>query len=219
MATGNFIKNKLQVPPAPVLPSANPTYLPQYQEQYSNILRLYFNRMSGALNSIAGVNGGQYVDCPNGLFFNTADQTFAATNTAYPIVFNQTYLHNAVDLVSSSRITISVPGIYNFQYTGQVLSTNSSAKNIYVWIARNGTDIGYSTRARTVAANNQYSPITWSFNIDLQKDDYIELKASVTDTALRFDAETASSPHPGIPSSVMTVNFIAPLPDTLPTPP
>lgn len=219
MATGNFIKNKLQVPPAPVLPSANPTYLPQYQEQYSNILRLYFNRMSGALNSIAGVNGGQYVDCPNGLFFNTGEQMFAAANTAYSIVFDQQYLHNAVDLVSSSRLTISVPGIYNFQYTGQVLSTNSSAKTIYIWISRNGTNIGYSARAKTVAANNQYTDVSWSFDIDLQKDDYVELKVSVSDTALHLHAETASSPHPGIPSSVMTVNFIAPLPDTLPTPP
>jgi hypothetical protein len=36
---------------------------------------------------------------------------------------------------------------------------------------------------------------------------------------VQLAADTASSPHPGIPSSVMTVNFIAPLPVPLPTPP
>jgi hypothetical protein len=36
---------------------------------------------------------------------------------------------------------------------------------------------------------------------------------------LDIGADTATSPHPGIPSSVMTVNYVSPLPDTLPTPP
>ena len=203
----------------PRLPSAPLAYVPQYHEQYSNVLRLFFERLVGIVSALSGRNGGQYVECPNGLFFNTADQNFAAINTAYPIVFNQTYLHNAVDLVSSSRATISVSGIYNFQYTGQVLSSSSSAKTMYIWIRRNGTNIGYSTRATTIAANSQYSPVTWNFDIDLQANDYIELMASVTDVTLHLDAEAAASPHPGIPSSVLTINYISPLPDTLPTPP
>ena len=211
----------LRTPQSPVLPIAPTQYSQQYQDQYNNVLRIYFNQMVGVVGTLTGVQGGQYIDCPQGLFFNTADQTFAATNTAYPVVYNQTYLSHGVSLASgsTSRVTVSVGGIYNFQYTGQILSTNSSAKNIYVWISRNGTDIGYSTRAKTVSSNNQYTDVSWNFNIDLQAGDYIELKASVTDTALRFDAETATSPHPGIPSSVLTVNFIAPLPSTLPTPP
>jgi len=206
---------------APRLPAATQEYERQYQDQLLNILRLYFNQLDTIVNAAIGTNGGQYIDCPNGLFFNTADQTFGATNTAYPVVFDQTYLSNAVALQSgsTSKIEVSVSGIYNFQYTGQVLSSSSSAKTIYLWISRNGTDIGYSTRAKTVSSNGQYTDIAWGFDIDLQAGDYIELKASVSDTTLKLDAQTASSPHPGIPSSVMTVNFIAPLPATLPTPP
>jgi len=205
----------------PRLPSAPIDYVPQFHEQYSNVLRLFFEQLVNGLSALIGRNGGQYVECPNGLFFNTADQTFATTNTAYPVVYNQTYLNNAVALRSgsTSQIQVTIGGIYNFQYTGQVLSTNSSAKNIYLWIKRNGVNIGYTTRARTIASNGQYSPITWSFNIDMQANDYLELEAAVTDTALSLDAETATAPHPGIPSSVMTVSYISPLPDTLPTPP
>ena len=59
--------------PPPALPLAQQDYLRSYQEQYSNILRLYFNRLSDNLNRITGTNGGQFVDCPNGLFFNTVD--------------------------------------------------------------------------------------------------------------------------------------------------
>lgn len=206
---------------APRLPAATQEYERQYQDQLLNILRLYFNQLDTIVNAAIGSNGGQYIDCPNGLFFNTADQTFAVINTAYSIVFDQTYINNAVALQSgsTSKIEVSVSGIYNFQYTGQVLSSSSSAKTIFVWIARNGTDIGYSTRGKTVSSNGQYTDVAWTFDIDLQAGDYIELKASVTDTTLKLDAQTASSPHPGIPSSVMTVNFVAPLPATLPTPP
>lgn len=206
---------------APRLPAATQEYERQYQDQLLNILRLYFNQLDTIVNAAIGTNGGQYIDCPNGLFFNTADQTFAVINTAYPIVYDQTYLNNAVALQSgsTSKIEVSVSGIYNFQYAGQVHSTSSNAKVIYLWIARNGTDIGYSTRAETLNTNNGFTGINWSFDIDLQAGDYIELKASVTDTTLMLDATAATVPHPGIPSSVMTVNFIAPLPATLPTPP
>lgn len=205
----------------PALPLATNDYDRPYQDQLNNVHRLFYNRLTNAMNAMLGDAGGQYLDCPNGLFFNTADQTFAATNTAYPVVYNQTYLSSNVQLRSgsTSQIEVLIGGVYNFQYSGQVLSTSSSAKTIYLWIKRNGVDIGYSTRARTVIANNQYTPLSWTFNIDMQAGDYLELEASVTDTDLSLDSEAATSPHPGIPSSVMTVNFISPLPATLPTPP
>jgi hypothetical protein len=58
-----------------------------------------------------------------------------------------------------------------------------------------------------------------SSNIDLDVGEYLELEIATTDTNVRLDAVAATSPHPGIPSSVMAVNFISPLPDPRPTPP
>lgn len=207
------------VPPA--LPLGGQEYNKQFQDQFNNVLRLYFNRLSTNVNLTLGTNGGQYIDCPNGLFFNTADQTFAATNTAYPVVYSATYLSNGVALKSgsTSQIEVSVGGVYNFQYSGQLLSTNSSAKDVFLWIKRNGTAIGYSTHAYTITGSNAYLEINWNFNIDLAAGEYLELEVAASDTAVRLDAEAATSPHPGIPSSVMAVNFIAPLPDPRPTPP
>jgi hypothetical protein len=215
------MQNGLRIPSPPRLPTANEVYTRQDQELFNNALRLYFNQMSNGVQSIAGVNGGRYVDCPNGLFFNTADQTFAVINTAYPVVYNQTYLNNAVALQSgsTSRIEVSVGGIYNFQYSGQVLSSSGSAKELAIWIRRDGTDIGYSTRVFTDSDNNHRNTTSWNFNIDLQAGQYIEIIAAVTSTDLWLDAAAAASPVPAVPSSVMTVNYISPLPDTLPTPP
>lgn len=212
----------LLIPPSPPnLPRAEPQYAPSAHERFTNILRLYFNRLNSTVSAVVGTHGGQYVDCPNGLFFNTADQTFAVINTAYPVVYNATYLNNGVALRSgsTSQIEVAVSGIYNFQYTGQVLSGSSSAKVIYLWIKRNGVAIGYSTRAETVTTNSGYTGINYCFDIDLAAGEYLELEAAVTDTDLSLDATAATSPHPGIPSSVLSVNYIAPLPDPRPTPP
>lgn len=212
---------KLDSPAAPALALAPMEYSAFFQDQYSNILRLYFNRLQNITQNVLGPNGGRYIDCPNGLFFNTADQTFAVTNTAYPVVFNATYLNNAVALQtgSTSRIEVTIGGIYNFQYSGQVKTSSASDKNLYLWIARNGIDIGYSTHAWTFHDNNHYAEVSWNFNIDLSAGEYIELFIASDSTDIKLDAEAATAPHPGIPSSVMAVNFIAPLPDPRPTPP
>ena len=212
---------KLDSPAVPNLPLAPQEYAAFYVDQLNNVLRLYFNRLENITRNLLGPNGGQFIECPNGLFFNTADQNFAAINTGYPVVFNATYLSNAVKLQtgSTSKIEVSIGGIYNFQYSGQVKTTSSSDKNLYLWIARNGVDIGYSTHAWTFHDNNHYAEISWNFNIDLDIGEYIELQIASDSIDIRLDAEAATSPHPGIPSSVMAVNFISPLPDPRPTPP
>ena len=211
----------LQNPPPPNLPLSPQLWDARYQDQFANVIRLYFSRLQNITQNLLGPNGGKYIDCPNGLFFNTADQTFAATNTAYPVVFNATYLNNAVALQSgsTSRIEVSIGGVYNFQYSGQLLSTNSSSKTVYLWIKRNNITIGYSTHAYTLSSNNEYTEISWNFNIDLDVGEYLELEIAATDTNVRLDAVAATSPHPGIPSGVMAVNFVAPLPNPRPTPP
>lgn len=205
----------------PALPDPAPEYRGSWFRNLNNILRLYFNRIVNSVNAVTGVNGGQYVECPNGLFFDTSEQILASPNTAYPVVYNATYLSNAVALQtgSTSKIEVSVSGVYNFQFSGQLVSSNSSSKTLYLWIRRDGTDIGYSTRGYTLSGSGDYFAVMWSFNIDLQEGQYIELMCSVTDVDLHFHAETASAPHTGIPAAVMSVNFISTLPDELPTPP
>ena len=212
---------RLLSPAPPNLPLADNDYTRYYQDQLNNVLRLYFTQLRNVTEQLVGPNGGQFIDCPNGLFFDTVDQTFALANTAYPVVFSQTYLNNAVALVpgSTSRIGVSIPGVYNFQFTAQLLSSNSSSKTVYVWISRNNVDIGFSTRAVTLAANNEYAELSWAFSIDLDRDEYVELRVSATDTNIELHADPATAPHPGIPSSVLSVSYVSPLPVPRPTPP
>lgn len=214
--------NRYLIPPkAPLLPLAPTEYSQQYIEQLTNALRLYFNQLDNTNTTLLGNNGGQYLEKPYGLFFSTVDQTAAVANTAYAITYPTTYLSNNIAVDSNSRITVVKPGVYSFTVTAQLISTNSSAKNFYMWINRGGTNIGYSTRNITLSSNNEASEVTWDFIIDIPNPatDYIEMYWSTTDTALSLEASIASAPHPGIPSVVMYATFISPLPAVLPTPP
>ena len=210
---------QLQKIAAPNLPLAQEVYGRQYQDQLNNILRLYFNLLDSSVNNVIGPNGGQYVDCPNGLFFDLGTYSPAAINTGYPLEFKISYLSNAVSIVDDTKITVSVAGVYNFQYSSAVTSTNASLKTVWVWIVRNGTPVGYSTNEYTISGAGTDTVISWNFNIDLDVGEYIEMYWGANDVNVTIGTTAPTPPHPGIPANVIAVNFIAPLPVPRPTPP
>lgn len=213
------IQKQLEVPALPDLPSPSQEYSPSYFSQFNGGLRIFFIRLLGNLQALFGPAGVRYIDAPNGLFFSTSTQTLAATNTRYDITFNQTYLSNGVSVVDSSKITCAVGGVYNFQFSGQAKSSSSSAKQIYLMINRDGTDIGYTTRQNTLSGSNEHLSVNWNFSIDVQSGSYIKLRWAGDSTDLTLEATAATSPHTGIPSAVLAVNYVAPIPKTMPTPP
>ena len=208
---------------APSLPLATREYSQQYIDQLNNVLRLYFNRLDNLLAQLvaSGSIDPSNVNFPNGLFFNTADQTLAAVDTGYPITFNQTYLNNFVALqtASTSKIEVAVGGVYNFQLSAQLKSTNASGKDVQIWIKRNNITIGYSGHRYTVEGSDNHFNVAWNFDIDLAANEYIEMYWGADDTAVTMEAIPASAPYPAVASAVMAVNFIARLPDPRPTPP
>ena len=222
-------------PAAPNLPLAPELYGRQYQDQFSNVLRLYFNQLDNAFASLLSPDGGKYLKFPYGAFHQDGTTTLSssitnvsttpisvASTTGFPssgwiligseiiqytsttattfagtitrgalgttgsshavsanvtevqgtgspttigtVLFNNTDLSNSIYTSADfSKIYLTYPGIYNFQYTGQVFSSSASAKNIFLWIRRNGTNIGYSTRAETLTTNSGFTGINFSF--------------------------------------------------------
>lgn len=218
MADNRYLINKVEPPALPLPPEST---LKTYLYDLNNILRLFFNRLANNLNLLTGGYGGRFISVPNALFFSTTDQPIAAVNTAQVVSFENTYLNEAISINggSSSQITVTYSGIYNFQFVAQAASGSASSKNVYVWIRRDGTDIGYSARHLVLQGSNDSNDISWSFNIDLQAGSYIEMMWSSDDIDTSLDSEAPASPHPGEPSAVITVTFVSVLPETLPTPP
>jgi hypothetical protein len=158
---------------------------------------------------------------PNALYFSTADQPIAAVDTAQVVTFNQTYLESGFSINggSNSQITAIYGGVYNFQFTTQIASTSANSKTVFIWISRNGTDLGYTAKDFVLQGSSDVNEATWNFNLDLAAGEYVEMKWSSDGIDAALNSEAATSPHPGVASAVVTINFISALPETRPTPP
>jgi len=141
-----------------------------------------------------------------GDFNKTTDQSAAVINTAYALTFDNTRIANGVSIGSpASRIVVSQSGLYQFNATVQISSGNSSAKNVYVWFRKNGTDVPNSTRLVTIDVNNGYIPIALIEAFSLEANAYVELMFASTDTAITIDNVASTAFAPAAPAVVLSV--------------
>jgi hypothetical protein len=154
------------------LPTPPVEYSVEQLRQMVRVLELYFSQMDSQtpLSAEYFEGGGEYLTNPNGLFYSTTTQTLTSPDTTTPIAFENTYIgHDMVmNGASDSELTVDKAGIYNFQFTATLESTNSSSKTAYIWINRNGTAVGYSARPYTISGSGTKRTMSWNFNIDLQ---------------------------------------------------
>jgi hypothetical protein len=210
--------SKVENPALPIPPTG--TTLRRYLDDLNNILRLFFNRLANSVNLITGEFGGRFIESPNGKFFSTTDQTAASINTAYPLEFENTYLGEAISVEGTpkTKITPIYSGVYNFELSLELTSTNASSKELSFWVRRDGVDVATTARQHVVAGAGGVDDFEYSFTIDVQAGQYIELMWATDGTTIVIDSQPAVSPRPAIPSTLVTVIFVSALPETLPTP-
>lgn len=208
--------SKVENPALPIPPTG--TTLRRYLDDLNNILRLFFNRLANSVNLITGEFGGRFIESPNGKFFSTTDQTAASINTAYALEFENTYLGEAISVEGTpkTRITPIYSGVYNFELSIELTSTNASSKELSFWVRRDGVDVATTARQHVVAGSGGVDDFEYSFTIDVQAGQYIELMWATNDTTIVIDSQPAVSPRPAIPSTLVTVIFVSALPETLP---
>lgn len=144
-----------------------------------------------------------------GEFTKTTNQTPAAINTAYALTFNNTEINNGVTIGSpASRIVVAQSGLYQLDATVQLTSGNASAKNIWVWLRKNGTDIANSARIVTMDINSGYVPITLLETVSMAANDYIELIFASSDTAVTVGTVAATAFAPAAPAVVLNVSQV-----------
>lgn len=144
-----------------------------------------------------------------GEFTKTSDQTPAAINTAYALTFDNTEKANGLSIGSPpSRIVASQSGLYQFNATVQLTSGNSSAKNIYVWFRKNGTNVANSSRLVTMDTNNGFVPVALIESFSLEANDYLELMFASSDTAVTVDTVAATAFAPAAPAVVLSVTQV-----------
>jgi hypothetical protein len=205
---------------APALPIAPAVYSRQYGDQLNNVLRLYFSQLDNFVGQFLLANLNTLA-LPYGSFADTTDQT-ALANTATVMTFDTTDFANGVSIVTSggkaSRITAATAGIYNFQWSGQFVNTNTQLHDASIWVRKNGADVVGSTGF--ISIPNRHGGVDghgiygWNFFFSLNAGDYIELWWSTDSTAVSIQHyPVGTSPtRPSTSSLVATMAFVSALP-------
>ena len=211
MATTQII-NRYRPVVAPRLPSAPTEYNAQYQEQFMNILRLYFNQLDNLTGTLIGDNGGRFLRLPYGSFSDSTTQSHPTTGTAKAVTFNTTeYSNGAAISTPTSRIVITDPGYYNFQFSLQLDKSSGATGHTYIWPRINGTDVPRSASEVAIQGTAAENIAAWNFVLEMQAGQYFELMWSVDDTNVQLKAVAAAAPVPAIPSVILTATFVSAL--------
>ena len=135
---------------APALPLAPPDYLQAQQDQLSNVLRLYFNRLDGYNVSISGVVTPEGIVYPDGTLQSTAwepsyveafDRTASiAINTTPTLLIPNSFLPATAEGITYDPLT----GEFTFQYEGVYslsialnLKGSNNGQIVYVYAQKN----------------------------------------------------------------------------------
>jgi hypothetical protein len=144
-----------------------------------------------------------------GSFSDTTNQSAAVANTAYPVTINTANIANGHRLANASRIVADNSGLYNYQFSLQFTSTNSSGKEVYVWARKNGVDIQNTAGKLTIAGNGTSVVFASNYVISMNASDYFEFMWATTDPTASIVAPTATSFCPSTPSAIVIVTEAA----------
>lgn len=202
----------------PNLPLAATEYSAASSNVFSNVLRLYFNRLSTNLNLLTSGTGGQYISQVYGAFSDSTSQSASSTTVAYPITFNTTDYSNGVTVASNSRLTVAYDGLYNLQFSAQLENTTNAPIDMDIWLRKNGTNIAASnSRFGLPARKNPGDPAhvigALNYFVSLQATDYVELVWCTSNVGAGLAAYVAgtSPTRPAVPSIIATLSFVSAL--------
>jgi hypothetical protein len=220
-------------PAVPNLPLGTAEYERRYQDQFTNVLRLYFNQLRNALGELFGTNGGKYIQFPHIAASDSTTQYATAANTPTIIQWNTLDTGSGFVLNANSTATAQVAGIYKITYSLQFANNDNQAHDAIVWLRTNGTvttsanDVADSTTVFTVAARKSagvptyvcgYSEVVFTLNAG----DSIGLWWGTDQAAssggatgiyiLGLPAQTSPMAYPAVPSSIGSITFVSALP-------
>ena len=223
MATNTRIIN----PAVPNLPLGTQEYERQYQDQFTNVLRLYFNQLRNALAELLGDTGGRYIGFPHISASSSQVQYATANDTPTKIGWNTLETIEGFTLDPSGYATNTFAGVYRIEYGLQFSNTDNAIHYTTVWLRVNGDDVPLSAVKFSLPARKSagisfdllaFSSIVFSVNAG----DKIELWWATEQAAtsggglgVYLEAETAStSPYnrPSIPSAIGSITFVSALP-------
>ena len=188
---------------APNLPVAPTAYEQRYQDQFSNVLRLFFTRLTSKVNA----------PLPHGSFYDTTTQTNPVADAVNLMKVNSVYDSGGGTQYAvkkdTDRIYITQTGVYNIAFSAQLDKTGGGASAVYIWIRVNGQNVSNSATKVVIDGPNSEIVAAWNWVLTLGAGDYIELAWESSDTNVILAAVAATGNIPEIPSVIVTVTWVS----------
>lgn len=187
----------------PNLPVAPVDYQQRYQDQFANVLRLFFTRLTSKVNA----------PVPHGSFYDTTTQTNPVASAVNLMRLNSVYGSNSDTQYAikknTDRIYITQTGVYNIAFSAQLDKTGGGADNVFIWIRVNGQNVAHSASKIVIDGPNNEIVAAWNWVLTLANKDYIELAWQSPDTRVVLLAVAATGNIPEIPSVILTVTWVS----------
>jgi hypothetical protein len=219
------ILNQLRNVVAPNLPVASATYSQQYTDEYSNVLRLYFNQLSNLTGVISSVNSGLQLSHIGAS--DSTDQYATADNTPTIVKWNTLDSGLGFTLNADNSATAQYGGVYKIDYSLQFANTINAQHDVDIWLKINNEDVVGSTSKVTIPARKSAGVFGYALAVSfvifkLNAGDILKLywatdKAFIVSPAadgvyMEYKpAQTSPFAHPSIPSAIGAISFMSSL--------
>lgn len=146
-----------------------------------------------------------------GSFYDTTTQyNTGPLGTVNLFRFNTTAESYGINVIDQSKIKFDHGGVYNIQFSAQVIKDDSNIDNAEIWIRKNGINVSDTNTDFSLNTNNSAGVASWNFLLTLQANDYIELAWYSTDQQYYILSRPSSSgpDRPSIPSIILTATQV-----------
>ena len=166
------------------------------------------------LTACSSCAGGLYwgTNTPSGTasygnFLSTVNQTIVTPGTPQAVSLNTTLASNNFSLAAGSRVTATVAGVYNLQFSIQLLANPGGGGDVEIWLAKNGTAVPASNTRFAIKNTNEAEFAALNYVESLNAGDYLQLFWSTADADNYLYAASAPTAlgGPAIPSAIVTI--------------
>ena len=211
----------------PNLPVGTVDYSQKFQDQYSNVLRLYFNEIDNITGALLQGAGGRFLGFPHIAASDSTDQFATGNNIATVVKWNTLDSGLAWTLNPPGSATADYAGVYKITYSLQFINTDNALHYVNVWLKVNGSDVANSATKFAVPARKSSSPGEEGFvcayseiTFIVDAGDEIELYWATSVAynpvgpvngvyMLHDPAQTTPFVRPAIPSAVGSITFVS----------
>jgi hypothetical protein len=140
--------------------------------------------------------------------------TDGSTGT-YVVSTAQTVGSTTITGTCASKLKAEIAGVYNVQFSVQMVNTDANIHDIDIWLRKNGSNVTATNSKFSVPSKHAgvdgHNIGALNLFIDLAADEYVELMWATNDatTTIQYIGAQTGPVRPSTPSVIVTMNLVS----------